>query len=958
MNNSSIRVYTYSDPFKLNERQFWGDVIRYPHICASHTLVQGLNWYYKRGCFTILCSEEDLLSKFYRGWMDDIATDIRRLTDITDEIGRLKQRGIEEDILSAFRKSKRELLSSLKMLIELNVRAEGFGEDSLSRVEQVFLEMYRNISSKRLWAIEEYEMDLDERLGNALLQIFVDEISRNAKMEHVEIDFQNKDKEQIWESIRKLIIETTSRGILEEKEEDILEFNELMGDKQWSPHQCDFEGIFKNVYDLYQPHTTKLREKKLVFHGIHHFNPLLIRFIKLLIRNGYEVIFLIPYNNKEEVKKFYETWKNVYTSWTEVDFDSIPPENIKISEKALPLVNLFGNANVQGVNRIPFFEFSSISHITNHISNIYMRAKKESGKDGALSKMTEQFYSLRASALNDILKIYHPEQFGERHFLAYPVGQFILALYTMWEKGDYRYFAVDEGALYECLAFNIWTKGSRRSPVEIYENVKLYLKKCLTLDECIERLKALKEKRRRIDSVQEEFFKDDIKRFSFYAIDEDDIDFLIGVFEKINKIGRKIFEDSGKTGRVRFKAHFKKLLNVLNEEIEGTQDEEEMEEIKKMLLGLLQNLEQNEGDVDGTIEDLKEVIFYYLHVVEKNNKPNWIVRGIEQLDGGVMLSKRQTDDRKYHICLLSDEILEKNLKEMFPFPLSRRFFESYQGDRELVGIFLRTLNEYEKFLLYSLFYTLCFCEREVFLSYCVEDSDLERNTPLYIIRLLGLKKEKFGYYEFGKEEDERSGKPPTDLPSTFRPSLQNISLENREIFVVCPFRFFLNFVFDGDRVLYRDEFLCRYYWILVLRDIYWMRNQGKGPISPQDIEKDVSTLLDGIKRFVDFWDDLELADVLNKVVFDIEDDDIGCYDKEQKTILGYDSNYMRRKLNLLMWKVDDAHKFDFREAENEGIIRKIMEYLSEPSYDIEPYEELCKYCNQNQYCIERYFTGE
>ena len=48
-----IRVYTYSDPFKLNERQFWGDITKYPHICASHTLVQGLNSYYKRGSFTI-----------------------------------------------------------------------------------------------------------------------------------------------------------------------------------------------------------------------------------------------------------------------------------------------------------------------------------------------------------------------------------------------------------------------------------------------------------------------------------------------------------------------------------------------------------------------------------------------------------------------------------------------------------------------------------------------------------------------------------------------------------------------------------------------------------------------------------------------------------------------------------------------------------------------------------------
>lgn len=41
--------------------------------------------------------------------------------------------------------------------------------------------------------------------------------------------------------------------------------------------------------------------------------------------------------------------------------------------------------------------------------------------------MREQFYSANNS-VNDILKVYFPEQFGERHFLAYPIGHFLWQL--------------------------------------------------------------------------------------------------------------------------------------------------------------------------------------------------------------------------------------------------------------------------------------------------------------------------------------------------------------------------------------------------------------------------------------------------------------------------------------------------------------------------------------------------
>lgn len=46
--------------------------------------------------------------------------------------------------------------------------------------------------------------------------------------------------------------------------------------------------------------------------------------------------------------------------------------------------------------------------------------------------MEEQLYSA-SGKVNDILRAYFPEQFGERHFLDYPIGHFFVSTTNMWD---------------------------------------------------------------------------------------------------------------------------------------------------------------------------------------------------------------------------------------------------------------------------------------------------------------------------------------------------------------------------------------------------------------------------------------------------------------------------------------------------------------------------------------------
>ena len=37
----SYRIYTYADPYRINQTDFWQEIKSYPQLCASRTLTRG-----------------------------------------------------------------------------------------------------------------------------------------------------------------------------------------------------------------------------------------------------------------------------------------------------------------------------------------------------------------------------------------------------------------------------------------------------------------------------------------------------------------------------------------------------------------------------------------------------------------------------------------------------------------------------------------------------------------------------------------------------------------------------------------------------------------------------------------------------------------------------------------------------------------------------------------------------
>lgn len=73
------KVYTYEDPYKLNQTDFWEEVGTLPHFCVARTLVNGLKDVIKQDIHSLLCPLDDLVKHqdVYKSWTDNIGLRIQ-----------------------------------------------------------------------------------------------------------------------------------------------------------------------------------------------------------------------------------------------------------------------------------------------------------------------------------------------------------------------------------------------------------------------------------------------------------------------------------------------------------------------------------------------------------------------------------------------------------------------------------------------------------------------------------------------------------------------------------------------------------------------------------------------------------------------------------------------------------------------------------------------------------------
>ena len=903
-----IKIYTYKDPFHLDKYSYWNEIKQYPHLCVSQTLVQGLDKKYKRSEFSYLYCIDDLMEILYCDWIKNIEVRVNQYIKLSEIINKIPHKKIK----NSFKFNQNNVLDAIRMIKELELDLK-VDEKNLSEEQNWFIKIKNRVEKEDCFNIlEKSKIQDKEDLLKALNKLLINEGKKKKKI----LDNLKNEKSKL------------------ELEKELDTFREVLKANNKN-----------NILDT------------VVIHGVHKFDSKLFYFIRNLKSLGINIIFLINYN--DDYKRIYETWTNVY-KWTnkELHIEDIYIEEF-YSDLGIAIGKLlegdFEAINDCSLNTYKVNVFDNMTSFSNSICEVYEKAYNSttnilnnnndfnSGK--ILNNMRTQYYAVNNNDINEILKTYYPEQFGDKHFLAYPIGQFILGIYNMWDNEKEK-IIINESSIKECLSVEFWNNNTSSSIIETYDKIKIYFKDKASIDDIIVRLDMLKNNLSKVSSNKE---YNNLKRLSFYTVDIDDIDLLKDILKSIEEIGNAIFKDTKvKRDKISYSNHYKKLLSIISTKINDSKlvSEKEKEFVKELQEKL--NTIENEGIVGG-IEDINKTLHFYLNTPTNEQQSKWIVRNFQQVDGGVLLSDSANVDKKYHYCLVSDKMMNPKISDLLPWPIDMKMLELFNRDNKYLDAIVTSLKEYKNFLRYSLFYATLFCKQDIELSFVKDSGDDEDQNLYFILEMLGIKQDKNKISSVDNNlKNNKKIMSNVKLDKFKEPS--RIELQKASI---CMYRYMLDHLIDQNMYFF-NEYQIKYYTIvLMFADVVSrLKNINYKNINEMIIESEVKKTKEIFRIYLEFFNEVDIKDITTKVKKDIIDYiNEGCNN---------DDEYIEKKLEFLMASIKDLD-----DNKDENLIKsihyskldykKILKYLSDYNMKDEEINPLiCEYCAQREVCLNSF----
>lgn len=294
----------------------------------------------------------------------------------------------------------------------------------------------------------------------------------------------------------------------------------------------------------------------VVFHGFYYITPHQERVMRLLEQAGFNLIFLIPYD--ERYPYVYEIWGNTYLE--ERGYEPKSKWHIEKSQAEDAYGEIFEGRPAHITNKLEIKEYASIMEFVDDVKHI-----KEKGFS---------IYSADFKSANQILKDYFPEAYGDRKILSYPIGQFISTLNRMWDE-DTQTISIEEDELIECFSSG-WLAVDGVSGKQYMQDLMYVLpffNGCHTIEEWEKRIKLFREIEESVIAPFEMDMDPDIavsrwqeaigsplKNFSMFAVPSEEIDIILRLINQLLEMARELF---GKNELIRVQDHIRTLDLIL-----------------------------------------------------------------------------------------------------------------------------------------------------------------------------------------------------------------------------------------------------------------------------------------------------------------------------------------------------------------------------------------------------------
>lgn len=881
-------IYTYSNPYEINKELYWDSIKNCPHFCVSQTMANGMMGTYEEMTAGKVSTVENLVKGLFAYW-ESSECKIKQYTAIDEAINRLNIAENEEKIKQSLRFNRKQLSNSLRILFELDMSIEEMRTELMTEEQSHLVELYSVIRK------------------SDLVQYFT------LKRHFSESDIENAIREGMK---------------LEREEADI------------------------STVDV----------DTIVIHGVHQFSPMILQTLELVAK--YKRVILL-FNYQQQYKNVYQTWIDVYSS-----FD-LPIKSQFVNEfKPNPLLansyegnlladkmaNLIEGHPEENEEECPFevMEFDNNTEFASYVAGVFEDALKRQERDkdarrSTLYYMQEQFYAANNS-VNNILKIYYPEQFGERHFLTYPIGHFFLSITNMWNAEEGGLQIENMNDIVECLNSGFIKEETPGKLYSIFNRTKEFFVRAETIEQITDLLGKLK---KRIGKAEKNVTEKRIgSRLVYFDVTSEEIDTLVAALEQLDQITKLFYADFEDTEN-NFKKFYKRIKEFLETRILEAEDlEDEFRDIVKRVLIRLEEVDKI--DATGSFDLLKETMAYYLkQEAKKGISANWIVRDFEQIDGDILKSRKQNKDIIYHFACLSDNDMNVTRRDRFPWPLDVTFFEVAQDPIDWkYQVYVKSRREYKNFKRYALIYGLQFNRVKFKLSY-VKNVDDKENEMFYLLKILEAKK------AYPKTE------PAGTLPEAIRHFYFDIDTANNYgqydfyRYRICKYRFLLESTIQK-RVVFRDHFLLLKYLEILLENAARLTLQGQ--IATEDMLLD--TLSDEYKKLerkFEFVKDMhtERMDIITNAKNYLQKS-VLHNNTTFPMISPTDDIYMKKReefIYLQLGNGDGSFSAYFKDVPQGEIDTRLSSNRVNAVGYAKSCDEWCQYCAVREICLEPYKYG-
>ena len=546
-------------------------------------------------------------------------------------------------------------------------------------------------------------------------------------------------------------------------------------------------------------------------------------------------------------------------------------------------------------------------------------------------------------SVNDILKVYFPEQFGERQFLNYPLGHFFIAIANMWDSETNGIIISDINDIRECLGAGILAEATTGRLVSTFGKLEALFDGCASIDDMLSRIKKVRKNKKYVsDEKRQEY----LGHISYYSVSSIELKELEEALNELEELASFFYEDFEKRPS-NFRRFYKKLKQYLQEEI--LEERELSEEFTDIISRVLSRLDEVENiDASASFECLKSTMSLYLVQESKPGKSaNWIVRNFEQIDGDVLRTYKERDNSILHFACLTDEDINSVKQREFTWPLNGDFFEVAQNPVDWkYQVYVKARKEYKNFKRYALIYGLEFNRGNYKLSFVKRDGDQERE-PYYLLKILGVKKERNIDRRINHKMEPLSG---IQIKNGISGKYQNCDYYR---FKICKKRFLLESLVEGNTI-YKDNFLLAKYLEV------WIENETKEslqglPHSEILLLDKLNELYDELKKYFPFAVNINRIDIINNVKNRLNNG------KAFLVLSEDDLKFMMIRELFICKQLKDPKKF------NQDVLKDMFPDVNQQKIEEELSEEKlkklgfggstnlwCKYCTNREICVDYY----